>query len=830
MRRWPATSCLLLSAAASAGAQDAVSLVSIGATGTFHAGGVVLTVAGDANRNAAAALEWRLSGQPSFRAAHPLVRIDATRFIGSLFGLGPGASYEVRATITDPDGVAGNPVATAALSTRSPALPEPTLRRLYVSPSGSDAPGNPGTAPGSPLRTIQRAADLAQAGDLVLIGPGVYRESVSVPRSGTAAQPIVFRGDGGGAILDGADAALVSGGSWTPGAGGVYSLVPGFATGHVVTERGRLFRYESLAELAALAAGAPGGFFHDGTTLHVKFADASPPAAHQMHVARREDGIFVDQRAFVRVENLEIRHFGAGDFGKGVYLRYCTECAVRGCLIHEVGAAGVWIKGGSRNLVEDNHLWDTSIFGWPWEQTKGSSAENNGVTLTDDVGVGNVIRRNLVHGWFNGIGPCGSLPPPGAVATETDVYDNMFLQHTDDALEPEGHCSNVRMWNNRIQDVHMAFAVAPAAPGPTWIVRNVAWRFGNTRTSQQDGFTASALKINSGFATPIGPLFLYHNTFVTDAPATEALALLPGGAGTFIRARNNVLAGTRYVIEKTNPVLMDLDGDGLFTTDSTRFVRWEGTRYDTLAALRVGTGQELQGLAAAPQLVDPAGGNFQPTPASPLVNRALPLPGINDTFRGSGPDVGAFEVGSGFVDVPTSHPFYTWVESLVRAGVTGGCQASPPLYCPGQPAAREQMAVFLLRAREGASYAPPPCSSPPFSDVPCSSVFAPWIAELARRGITGGCGGGRFCPGAGVARDQMAAFLLLTREGAAYTPPPCVIPTFSDVPCSSPFAAWVNDLAARGIASGCGGGLYCPGNPVTRAEMAVFLVTTFGLP
>lgn len=63
----------------------------------------------------------------------------------------------------------------ASFETRADVLPEPTLRTLYVSPSGDD--GNPGTSPGAPLRTIQHAADLSQPGDLVLIQPGVYRAS-----------------------------------------------------------------------------------------------------------------------------------------------------------------------------------------------------------------------------------------------------------------------------------------------------------------------------------------------------------------------------------------------------------------------------------------------------------------------------------------------------------------------------------------------------------------------------------------------------------------------------------------------------------------------------
>jgi hypothetical protein len=42
-------------------------------------------------------------------------------------------------------------------------------------------------------------------------------------------------------------------------------------------------------------------------------------------------------------------------------------------------------------------------------------------------------------------------------------------------------------------------------------------------------------------------------------------------------------------------------------------------------------------------------------------------------------------------------------------------------------------------------------------------------------------------------------------------------------------AAWIEQLAAEGITAGCGNGNYCPEAPVTRDQMAVFLVRTFGL-
>jgi hypothetical protein len=138
------------------------------------------------------------------------------------------------------------------------------------------------------------------------------------------------------------------------------------------------------------------------------------------------------------------------------------------------------------------------------------------------------------------------------------------------------------------------------------------------------------------------------------------------------------------------------------------------------------------------------------------------------------------------------------------------------------------MAVFLLVARFGSGYTPPACSNPIFSDVPCSNPFATWIYDLAARGITGGCGSGQYCPDSAVSREQMAVFLLRTLD-PAINPPACTSPMFGDVPASSGFCRWIEEAARRGITGGCGGGNYCPTAPVTREQMAVFLVATFGL-
>ena len=58
---------------------------------------------------------------------------------------------------------------------------------------------------------------------------------------------------------------------------------------------------------------------------------------------------------------------------------------------------------------------------------------------------------------------------------------------------------------------------------------------------------------------------------------------------------------------------------------------------------------------------------------------------------------------------------------------------------------------------------------------------------------------------------------------------PPSMPTFNDVPVSDPGYQFIEALAASGITGGCGGGNFCPDNPVTRRQMAVFLAKALGL-
>jgi purple acid phosphatase-like protein len=184
-----------------------------------------------------------------------------------------------------------------------------------------------------------------------------------------------------------------------------------------------------------------------------------------------------------------------------------------------------------------------------------------------------------------------------------------------------------------------------------------------------------------------------------------------------------------------------------------------------------------------------------------------------------------------FVDIPSGY----WAESAIYkiydAGITTGCSQNPLKYCPENTVTRTQMAVFLGRAIHGSSFTPPTATGI-FSDVPVSYWAADWIEQFYNDGITNGCSTNppQYCPTNPVTRAQMAIFLLRAKHGSSYTPPSAT-GIFSDVPVSYWAADWIEQLYNEGITTGCTVSplKYCPANTVTRAQMAVFIVRTFGL-
>lgn len=119
---------------------------------------------------------------------------------------------------------------------------------------------------------------------------------------------------------------------------------------------------------------------------------------------------------------------------------------------------------------------------------------------------------------------------------------------------------------------------------------------------------------------------------------------------------------------------------------------------------------------------------------------------------------------------------------------------------------------------------------PSFDDVPDSNVFIANIEWLAMSGITMGCNppdNTMFCPGDPVTRGQMAAFLVRARgysDGVGAD-------LFNDDD-GSVFETDIDKLGTEGVTKGCNPPVndrYCPGQLVTRGQMAAFLVRAYSL-
>src|SRR4051812_39580270 len=198
----------------------------------------------------------------------------------------------LRSSSTPAGGSARRRVGTEALESRV------LLSNYFVSTSGDD--GNPGTL-GAPFRTIQQAADVADAGDTVFIRGGTYRETIRPAHSGSASSPITFKPyDNEGVTVSGADVV----GGWSDYSDNIYrarqgwDLGPGdnqvFVDGRMMTEarwpnttldvsHPRLATADALsatvngarskADLRDAALTQPDGYW-DGATIHVAPGEA----------------------------------------------------------------------------------------------------------------------------------------------------------------------------------------------------------------------------------------------------------------------------------------------------------------------------------------------------------------------------------------------------------------------------------------------------------------------------------------------------------------------------------------------------------------------------
>lgn len=405
----------------------------------------------------------------------------------------------------------------------SSAAHNPTPVTRYVDGSAGDD-RNDGLSKEKPLRTIQRAADLVNPGDTVRIAPGVYFETVELARGGTAAQPITFLADGkpGCVILTGAEQAIREKKvkfQQEDKAPGIYSAPCGRAPSRVLYSNIDLYPYSTMEGLKTfrIKNGYPApenGFYFDeqAKKLYVRLHPSgrygstdpndhviavSPPFApgyngHHIH-QKRDANFFISLRKPVHVilSGITFETPGSAGVVTGGSNVVVRNSFFKGC------RAGVWGFGGANAVFVENCHYDqastyddvldtiakwgkTDIqkkhFFYFWAR-KGVNVDTAKVKNYETGIVGGVaenwhVRNNLIENSFEGLS-CWCVD----WAKHFQVYGNSFRRIVDNAVETENHASDMRIFNNRFEDIFEPLSWQPLGgkpwPGPIYIYRNI---------------------------------------------------------------------------------------------------------------------------------------------------------------------------------------------------------------------------------------------------------------------------------------------------------------------------------------------------------------------
>jgi hypothetical protein len=419
----------------------------------------------------------------------------------------------------------------------------------------------------------------------------------------------------------------------------------------------------------------------------------------------------------------------------------------------------------------------------------------------------------------------------------------------DDGMELEGCVNiNVRMWGNTIDDSlgqKGTMSHTPVLVGPIYVFRNVL--YGGLQTYK----VASNMVINFDFANlhlaDFGPVFWYHNTIFhpytaaigTDTPQFFRYSNRLCHAN--VTLQNNIVynrylpstAGQATTYNRQDPNAEYASRWGQLTSD---YNLW----YPQATNPNASYGLDLHSIFGQ----DP--GFFSATwgqqdvhlmPGSAAIDRGIPIPNISDTFRGTAPDLGAFEAVSEFSDVSPAYWAWAEIEACYAAGIVSGYPDGT--YRPSTPVTRDQMAVYVSRAISGGdAYIPTTPGTVTFPDVPQDYWAYRWVEYAAANNIVQGYDDGKYRPTLAVDRGQMAVFIArsiatptLGDAGLVdYTPPPT--PTFPDVTSTNAWAwcyRYVEYIAAAGIVHGYDDGRYHPEVICTRDQMAVYVAHAFDL-
>jgi hypothetical protein len=350
------------------------------------------------------------------------------------------------------------------------------------------------------------------------------------------------------------------------------------------------------------------------------------------------DSIVLDNRKHVYLEGLTIRT-SKSNANPRAALNGAVECVVRRCRINAVYGVRASSPPGCTNCyIADNTIEGTT----PWTpEAMGANGKNigEGIELT---GPGNVIEFNRVTGFRDCISNMEDRNAHNQFSI--DILNNDIYTGADDGIEADFCFHNCRVMRNRITNSFVGVSSQPGLGGPTYFIRNVMYNltyvpFKLHRYSMGDVILHNTtVKVGDGMACFAGQQFdfaYFRNNLSIGGP-TGGVRWGGYGAGTGLAA--NLVAPGPHT---------DFDYDAVGTWE-TPFAARIGKR-DFFEVEPHGLRVDMSVFDSSvefpnPPLPERRPADLRPRRGSKVENAAVRIPNISDRYRGSGPDIGAYEV------------------------------------------------------------------------------------------------------------------------------------------------------------------------------------------
>ena len=601
---------------------------------TTGALGVEWRIEGDDNRNASVAVAWRRTGDTTWRDGLPLLRLQGeavqqgasfhyvapNMFAGSVFGLAPDTSYDIRLRLTDPDAPAGRPPVERTVTARTRPVPKPatggavyhvyprdyTGAKLQPNFSSLMAAYNTGANGADFVNSFQPRV---KPGDVILVHAGTYREErrrYAGPNStlfdgtfyltadGTADKPIVIKTAGDGDVI----------------------------------------------------------FDGDGNAVLFDLTAADHHYVEGITVRNTEVAFLLGRKRIVGAVGFTLKNSRIENVGRGVFTDW----------------------GGARDFYIADNVFigrndPTRLMGWigrTWQGLPGFPQPLLSEFAVKVYGSGHVIAHNRVENFHDGLdhatyGDPDGWPDNPVMPVSTDIIGNDIRNVDDNCIEADAGAQNFRIIENRCFNMaHRALSTQPALGGPIYFIRNIVYH------APEGG----ALKMTANSAG----VLVYNNTFLSEVHQM--------GPASNLHFRNNLVLAQGawpevFSIETFTPwSTSDYNGFSASAAAGGSLFGWAApadgvATYDSRAARPVQSFSDLKTYSARTgqdthsrmidwsifrnagppakddptRLYRPEDYDFTLAAGSAAIDAGTVLPGVTDGFTGRAPDLGALESG-----------------------------------------------------------------------------------------------------------------------------------------------------------------------------------------